>query len=133
MENNKSKSGGKLICVTSQGDSLNSNVDPRFGRCQYFIIVNTETMHFEVIKNPNISGVGGVGIQSAQLITNKGVQAVLTGNIGPNAFQTLQAGGIEIITGVEGIVKEVVEKYREGRFKSTLAPTVQPKSGMNNK
>ena len=78
------------ICITSEGNTLGSKVDCRFGRCQYFIIVDTETFEFEVIKNPNLESMGGAGIQSAQLVASKRVKAVLTGNVGPNAFQTLQ-------------------------------------------
>jgi len=118
------------ICVTSQGDNLNSQVDPRFGRCQYFVIVDTETLEFEPIKNPNIDAMGGAGIQSGQFVVSKGVKAVLTGNIGPNAFQTLQAAGIDVITGVSGSVKEAIEKYNKGELKPTQGPSVNSKFGL---
>jgi predicted Fe-Mo cluster-binding NifX family protein len=118
------------ICVTSEGDNLGSKVDPRFGRCQYFIIVNTDTMQFEAIKNPNIESSGGAGIQSAQLIASKQVKGVLTGNVGPNAFQTLQASGVDIFTGVSGTVKDAVEKHKKGEFKQTQNPSVGSKFGM---
>ena len=118
------------ICVTSQGDNLGSQVDPRFGRCQYFIIVDTDTLEFEAIQNPNIDAMGGAGIQSGQFVAGKQVKAVLTGNVGPNAFQTLQAGGVEVIVGVSGSVKEIVEKYKKGELKPTDNPSVDRKFGM---
>ena len=121
------------VCVTSEGDNLDSQVDPRFGRCQYFIIVDIETSELEAIQNPNIDGMGGAGIQSGQLVAAKGVKTVLTGNVGPNAFQTLQAAGIDVITGVSGSVKEAIEKYNKGELKPTQGPSVNSKFGMPGK
>jgi len=121
------------ICITSQGDNLDSQVDPRFGRCQYFIIADTENSDFEVVQNSNISGMGGVGIQSAQFIAEKQAKVVLTGNVGPNAFQGLQAAGIEIITGVSGSIKEVIEKYNKGELKTTKEASVDSKFGVGQK
>jgi len=121
------------ICVTSEGSSLDSNVDPRFGRCQHFIIVDTDTLEFEEIENPNIESMGGAGIQSAQLVAAKKIKAVLTGNVGPNAFQTLQAAGIEIFTGASGTVKEAIEKYKKGEFKAVSGPSVGSHAGMPGK
>lgn len=119
------------ICVTSQGDNLKSGVDPRFGRCQYFIIVDTENLEFEAIQNPNIDTTGGAGIQSGQLVAGKGIKVVLTGNVGPNAFQTLKAAGIDVITGVSGAVKEAVEQCKKGLLKPTQGPSVGSKFGTN--
>ncbi|MCK4532715.1 NifB/NifX family molybdenum-iron cluster-binding protein [bacterium] len=118
------------ICVTAEGDNLDSTVDPRFGRCQYFIVVDSDTLEFEAIQNPNRETMGGAGIQSSQLIAGKQAKAVLSGNIGPNAFQTLQAAGVEIITGVSGTVKEAIEQYKEGKLESTQGPSVNSKFGM---
>lgn len=118
------------VCVTSQGDSLDAQVDPRFGRCQYFIVIDTDTSEFEAVPNPNAATAGGAGIQSGQLMAEKQVKAVLTGNVGPNAFQTLQAAAVDVITGVSGTVKEAVEKYKSGELKSTEGPSVGPKSGI---
>ncbi len=119
------------ICVTSQGDSLEAQVDPRFGRCQYFIVVYAESFEFEAIKNPNVDARGGAGIQSGQFVAGKDVKAVLTGNVGPNAFQTLQAAGIEVISGVSGTIKQAVERYKNAEFKSSQGPSVDSKFGVN--
>ncbi len=118
------------ICVTSQGNNLEAQVDPRFGRCPYFIIIDPETKEFEAIENPNIQATSGAGIQSAQLVAGKGAEVILTGNVGPNAFQTLQAAGIKVITGVTGLVKDVVERFKKGNTESTTGPTVPGHFGM---
>jgi len=118
------------VCVTSQGDSLSSQVDPRFGRCPYFLIIDTDSMDFEAIENPNVNTGGGAGIVSGQFVTSKKVEIVITGNIGPNAFQTLQAAGIKIITGVSGTVKEAVEQFKKGVLKPVDGPSVNSKFGM---
>jgi len=118
------------ICITSQGDSMDAQVDPRFGRCPYFIIADTDTPEFEIIQNPNVTGTGGVGIQSGQLMSERKVEAVLTGNVGPNAFRTLETAGISVITGVSGSVQDAVGKYKKGELKQAGDPSVDPKSGI---
>jgi len=120
------------VAVSSTGPSLDSQVDPRFGRCQYFIIVDPDTMEFEAIENPNIMAMGGAGIQSAQLVANKGAEVVLTGSCGPNAYQTLSAAGVKIIVGVLGTVREVVERYKRGEYQFTTGPSVASKFGMGS-
>ncbi|MGQ9569677.1 MAG: NifB/NifX family molybdenum-iron cluster-binding protein [Thermodesulfovibrionales bacterium] len=119
------------ICITSQGDSIDAQVDARFGRCRYFLIVDADTLKYESIKNPNTDAMGGAGIQSAQIMANRQVKAVITGNIGPNAFQTLQAAGIEIFTGASGNVKEVIERFKKGELKPTGVPTTGSHSGLS--
>jgi predicted Fe-Mo cluster-binding NifX family protein len=118
------------ICVSATANNLEAQVDPRFGRCQYLIIVDSETMQFEAIPNMAAGAPGGAGIQAAQVIADKGVKVVLTGNVGPNAFGALSAVGIEIVTGAFGTVKEVVEKFKKGEYGKTGAPTVGEHSGM---
>lgn len=119
------------VCITSTGPSLDAEMDPRFGRCQYFIFADPETNEFEAVENPHIGAAGGAGIQSAQLIINRGAEALITGQVGPNAFTTLQAGGVKIITGAAGQIREVLKKYKQGEFASPAqGPTVQAHFGM---
>jgi len=121
------------ICITSEGKTLESKVDPRFGRCQNFIFFDTETEKFEAQENTNAQFQGGAGIQSGQLVASKGIKAVLTGNIGPNAHQVLQSAGVTIFTGVSGTVKEAIEAYKSGKYKQADSPSVGSKFGMPNK
>ncbi len=106
------QSEGNKICITSTGKDLEAEVDPNFGRAQYFLIVDPETMDFEVVHNHNIEAAQGAGIQSAQLISNKNIGTVLTGSCGPNAQRILQSSGIRVITGANGKVKDVLAKYK---------------------
>ncbi|KPL02170.1 MAG: dinitrogenase iron-molybdenum cofactor biosynthesis protein [candidate division Zixibacteria bacterium SM1_73] len=105
------------IAITSQGDSLDASVDPRFGRCAYFIIIDLETEEIEAVPNPASGAMGGAGPQAAQTLSDKGVEAVITGNVGPNAFQSLKAGNIKMYEGASGTVKESLTKYKKGELK----------------
>jgi predicted Fe-Mo cluster-binding NifX family protein len=118
------------ICVSATADNLEAQLDPRFGRCLYLIVVDSETMQFEAIPNMAAGATGGAGIQAAQTIANKGVKVVITGNVGPNAFGSLSAAGIEIVTGASGTVKEVVEQFKKGQLGKTGSPTVNGHYGM---
>jgi predicted Fe-Mo cluster-binding NifX family protein len=118
------------ICITSLGDNLEANVDPKFGRAAYFIIVDPETMEFKGISNSNARSGGGAGIQSGQLMSEMDVQAVLTGNVGPNAFQTLKAAGIDIFTGVSGKVNDAIQRFTRGELTSVAGATVESHFGM---
>ena len=119
-----------IVCVSVAANSLDAPVDPRFGRCPYFIIVDSDTMQFEAVPNVASGAMGGAGIQAAQTIASKGVKVLITGNVGPNAFQALSAAGIKIVTGAYGTVREVVEKYKRGELKETDGPTVGGHFGM---
>jgi predicted Fe-Mo cluster-binding NifX family protein len=118
------------IAVSSTGQGLDSEIDPRFGRCQYFVIVDGDTMKFDAIENPNVMASGGAGIQSAQLVADKGAEVVLTGNCGPNAFQTLQAAGVSVFVGISGTVGQVVEQYKKGELTAVSGPSVGDKFGV---
>ncbi len=120
-----------IICITSEGSTLEANVDQRFGRCKYFIFYDDATLDFEAVENKNIAGTGGVGIQSAQLVAEKQAKVVLTGAVGPNASQTLQAAGIDSVVDVAGTVMEAIDKYKNKELKISDGPNVEEKSGLD--
>ena len=118
------------IAVTAKGNNLGAEVDPRFGRCLYLLIVNSETMEFEALENEGAMAMGGAGPQTAQAISQRGAEVVITGNVGPNAIQALNAAGIKVLTGASGSVKEVIEKYKNENLDETKTATVGSHAGM---
>ena len=106
------------IAISSSADHLEAQLDPRFGRCGYFAIVDPDNMDFEAFPNHNATMGGGAGIQSAQFIASKGVQAVITGRCGPNAFRTLQAAGIDLYVAQDGVIRDLVNKFKKGQLRS---------------
>lgn len=117
------------ITISASGNSLDAAVDPRFGRCQYLIVVDPDTMEFEALDNAVNTGGGGAGIATGQMIVGAGVKAVLTGNCGPNAYQVLSANGIQVITGVSGKVKDVIEEYKLGTYSASQQANVSDHFG----
>ena len=118
------------IAISSTGPDLESEVDPRFGRCQYFLIVNLDDMTFEAVSNVNLAQGSGVGIQSARVVADRGAGAVLTVSVGSNAYQALSAAGLKIVTGVSGMVREAVQQYKNGQFRPAEKANVQNHSGL---
>ncbi len=118
------------VCVTAMGKDLDAEVDPRFGRCQYFIFVDTDTMAFDAVENTAIAAPGGAGIQAAQTVVNKGVDVLISGNIGPNAFQVLSTAGVKVATGAYGTVREAIEMYKSGKLNVSGGSTVGAHAGM---
>ena len=117
------------IAVSSTAPNLDAQVDPRFGRCQCFVIADSDTMDFEGVENTNMMAGGGAGIATAQMIANKGAQVVLTGNCGPNAYQTLSAAGIQVITGVSGTIRDALDGFKTGKFEASTQPSVDAHFG----
>ncbi len=118
------------VAITATGPSLDAEVDPRFGRCPYFIIIDPDTMEFEAIENQSAMASGGAGISTAQMIAGKGAQIVLTGNSGPNAYQTLQAAGVQVINGVSGRIRDAIQGFKAGGLQPTSQPNVAAHFGM---
>ncbi len=117
------------LCITSKGPELKAEVDPRFGRAAYFIIVDSETGDFHAKQNEAVNAPGGAGIQAGQTVTEEGVQAVITGNVGPNAFDVLEKAGISVIVDVEGTVDQALKDFQAGKLENnaTDGPTVKGK------
>ncbi len=118
------------IAISSQGEDLEALVDPRFGRCPYFIIYDTETKETEGLSNPALEAMGGAGIQAAQLIADRGAEVVITGNVGPNAFQTLNQANIRIFGGATGTVKDSLKKFENGELNELSNSSVPRHFGM---
>jgi len=117
------------ISLSSTADNLDGQLDPRFGRCPYLLIVDPKTLQYEAIPNAAAGASGGAGIQAAQTIINKQATTLITGNIGPNAFGALQAAGVEILIEPPATIREIIEKYNSGRLQKTAAPTVASHAG----
>jgi len=112
------------VAVSSTGGSLESAVDPRFGRCSVFLIVDTETMKYQAVPNSSIGAAHGAGIGAAQSVAQHGVKAVLTGHVGPNAHMALSQAGISVYTGAAGTVEAAVNQFKSGALKEASSPTV---------
>jgi len=117
------------IVISSTGDSIDSDVDPRFGRCLKFLIVNMNTMQTEALENSSIHSAHGAGIGAAQKVASLDVGAVITGHVGPNAYSALSRTGIKIYTGAVGTVKDAITQYKEGNLKEATSPTVSGHHG----
>jgi predicted Fe-Mo cluster-binding NifX family protein len=103
------------VAVTSQGETLDSLVDPRFGRAAYILIVDTTSLEFEVLDNSeNQNAFKGAGIQAAAMVSDKDAEVLLTGFCGPKAFQTLAAAGIKVVNDQAGRVIDAVQKFKQG-------------------
>jgi len=118
------------IAVSSTGEGMDSDVDPRFGRCPYMIVFNEDSGGFETVRNPGPEATGGAGIMAAQAVIDSGAGAVVTGQVGPNAHQTLSAAGVRVWTGAAGTVSQALEDMRAGKLEEAGEPTVGAHGGM---
>ncbi len=119
-----------LLAISCAGPDLSSPVDARFGRCRYLLVLDSETGGYETIENPHMGAAGGAGIRTAQMVVDKGVRAVLTGNMGPNAWNVLSSAGVEIYTGLTGTAESALAAYRQGSLASAASATAKAHSGM---
>jgi predicted Fe-Mo cluster-binding NifX family protein len=118
------------VVVTATGPELSSATDPRFGRCAYFLLVDTETMVFQAYPNEARQAMGGAGIQAGQFVSSLGAEAVCTGNLGPNAARVLGAAGMKVYVGAAGSVQQAVEDLNAGKLQEAHSATVRSHFGM---
>ena len=114
------------VCITARGEGATAEVDPTFGRAAYFLFVDTDALEsgvpaLEAVAN--VPGAHGAGEQAARTVAEKGAAVVITGSVGPNAYQGLAAAGIKIYTGAKGTIKEALEDYRAGRLTDATGAT----------
>jgi predicted Fe-Mo cluster-binding NifX family protein len=118
------------VIVTAEGTDLNAPTSPRFGRCPAYVFVETETMAFEAVPNPAASASGGAGIQAAQYVIEQGAEAVLTGNLGPNAADVFRAADIPVYLNNETTVQAAVKAFNDGRLPIARGANVEARAGM---
>ncbi len=113
------------IAVTAQGKEKNSPFDPRFGRAQFFLIVDTETNSVQPVDNTqNLNAMQGAGIQSSNTLIQQGVKAVITGNVGPKAYRTLSAADIKVYLANEKTVDDAIQQFQSGALQECNQPNV---------
>lgn len=113
------------LAISAVGQGLDARVDDRFGRCPYFVLIDTESLKSESVANPGEAASGGAGIVAAQALAEKGAQAVVTGHVGPNAHKVLSQAGIRVFTDFSGSVGEAVEAFNRGDVGEAVGPTVK--------
>ena len=114
------------VAITSQGKDSANTVDPRFGRAKYFVLFDTETNEFSAHDNSqNLNAMQGAGVQAARNVAELGAEVLVTGNVGPKAFATLQAADVKIYIGATGSVKDALEQFKTGQLQCASKANVE--------
>jgi predicted Fe-Mo cluster-binding NifX family protein len=111
------------IAITATQPDLNAPFEPRFGRCAYFIVIDTQTRDWQAMSNPGAESHGGAGTLAAQSVANQGVEAVVSGKFGPNAFAVLEAAGIRAYEAQQGNAETLLDAFLAEDLKEVNAPT----------
>ena len=112
------------IILTTTSPSLDAEIDPRFGRGAYFIVVDIDTLDWQAQPNPGIGASGGAGTLAAQFVANQNAEAVISGDFGPNAYEALQAAGVAMyLFGTSRTASEAVNRFKAGKLERVSAPT----------
>jgi predicted Fe-Mo cluster-binding NifX family protein len=117
------------VAISADAAELDGSANFRFGRCPFFLFVDTESMESEAVANPATGASGGAGIEAAQFIADSGVQAVITGRVGPNATDVLEAAGVPVYLFEGGTVRQVVEDFKKGALRRSASAVRQGGSG----
>ena len=118
------------IAIAASGKTLESQIDPRFGRCPYFLIVDSETAKFEVAENQAQQAFQGAGVTAAQTLANREIKAVIAGNFGPNALTVLKAAGIKVFSGVSGMTaQQALAQFKGGKLSELMTTSVSGGGG----
>lgn len=104
------------IAISAEGNNLSDKLDQRFGRAAWFLIVDPETMEYEAVDNGSVASSGGAGISAAQNVVDKGVDVIITGNVGPNAMNILKVAEVSIYKGQLGSIRENIAMLKEGKL-----------------
>jgi predicted Fe-Mo cluster-binding NifX family protein len=118
------------VIVTAQTKNMDGPIDGRFGRCQFFIKADIDTFEHEAFENPALTASGGAGIQAAQFVAHNDVKAVISGNFGPKAYQTLEAAGIKMYSAHTRTVREALEDFKKGALPAISSATAPEHSGI---
>jgi len=121
------------IAVSSNGPSLDDQASPVFGRCPFYVFVETESMDFEARENPAQAASGGAGIQAAQFVIQQGAEALVTGNVGPNAWNVLEAAGLTVYLFDGGTVRQAAERVQQGQLQPAGGASAPEKAGMGRR
>ena len=118
------------IAVTSNGPELDAQASPVFGRCPWYLFVDSDTMEVEALENPATGAASGAGIQAAQFVVEQGADVVLSGNVGPNAFDIFRSADVPVYVSEGETVREAVQAYKEGRLREAGGATGPAHAGL---
>jgi len=121
------------VAITSKGKTMDAEIESRFSRSPFFVIVNTQTGHFNGFENPGAAARDAACIKAVKFLVDRGVKAVITGNVGHNAFVTIQDTPIRIYLGATGTVREALENFKKRKLSRAKEPSVGFKEGLRKK
>lgn len=122
------------VAICAKGKGLDAEVDQRFGRCSYFVIVDPDScLKLDAIPNKSAESAGGAGPQAVRQLSSLGVEAVILGNLGPNAATALEAANIRAYSGAEGTVEQAMQKLREKKLFPLSEANVSSHAGMRER